>query len=70
MNFSQQKPGFLIDTSSLQHMFLQPKPLLSVRGDQEMSLKLGGREIEARSDSGVNFYLKMGLQTYYLMLSI
>jgi hypothetical protein len=46
------------------------KSLLSVRGDQEMSLKLGGREIEARSDGGVNFYPKWGFQTYYPMLSI
>jgi hypothetical protein len=35
-----------------------------------MSLKLGGREIEARSDGGVNFYPKWGFQTYYPMLSI
>jgi hypothetical protein len=46
------------------------KPLLSVRGDQEMSLKLGEREVGARSDGGVNFYPKRGLQTYYPMLSI
>ena len=35
-----------------------------------MSLKLGGRKIEARSDGGVNFYPEWGLQTYYPMLSI
>ena len=44
--------------------------MLSVRGDQEMSLKLGGRKIEARSDGGVNFYPEWGLQTYYPILSI
>lgn len=46
------------------------KPLLSVRGDQEMSLKLGETKIEAKSDGGVNFYPKWGSQKYYPMLSI
>lgn len=46
------------------------RTLLRVRGDQEMSLKLGETKIEAKSDGGVNFYPKWGAQKYYPMLSI
>jgi hypothetical protein len=59
----------VVEANSLQSMFLLSR-LLSVKGDQEMSLNLGGREIEVRSDGGVNFDPKWGFQIYYPMLSI
>ena len=63
------EPGFS-DQYEFSSTYVPFDPLLSVRGNQKMSLKLAATEIEARSDSGVNFYPKWGLQNYYPMLSI
>ena len=43
---------------------------LIIRGDQEMKLKLGDVEVEARSDGGINFFPHWGLKKYYPMLSL
>ncbi len=35
-----------------------------------MSINLGGIQVKARSDGGINFYPKAGRQTWFPMLSV
>lgn len=70
LNKPLKAAAWFSDQYEFSSSYVPIKPLLRVSGDQEMSLKLGETEIEAKSDGGVNLYPKKRFQTFYPMLSV